>query len=62
VVTAIVDSPERTRRWFQIVDQLTAETGLVTSEMVPAFRATGPQLRYGGLELARLQVDDGAQR
>jgi PII-like signaling protein len=62
VVTAIVDSPERTRRWFQIVDQLTAKTGLVTSEMVPAFRATGPQLRYGGLELARLQVDDGAQR
>jgi hypothetical protein len=31
-----VDTPEATARWFEIVDELTAETGLVTSELVPA--------------------------
>jgi len=36
VVTVIIDTPERIARWFQIVDQVTEETGLVTSEMVPA--------------------------
>jgi hypothetical protein len=50
----IVDTPERIRAWFEIVDELTDETGVVTSEMVPAFRATGPGLEQGGLELARL--------
>lgn len=58
VVTVIVDTPERVRRWFPIVDEITDETGLVTSEMVPAFRATGPVER-GGLELAEL---DGGRR
>ena len=36
-----MDTPGRTRRWFDIIDALTDETGLVTSEIVPAFRATG---------------------
>jgi PII-like signaling protein len=36
VVTVVVDTPERTSRWFEIVSELTAETGLVTSERVPA--------------------------
>lgn len=53
VVTVTVDTPERTRGWFAIVDELTDETGLVTSEMVPAFRATGPDLEHGGTRLAR---------
>ena len=53
VLTVIVDSPERIRAWFAIVDELTDEAGLVTSEMVPAFRATGPQISRGGLTLAR---------
>ena len=52
VVTVIVDEPERIRRWFAIVDRLTTETGLVTSEIVPAFRATAPDLKRGGLRLA----------
>lgn len=52
VVTVIVDRPDRIRRWFDLVDELTTETGLVTSEMVPAFRATGPNLQRGGLRLA----------
>jgi PII-like signaling protein len=54
VVTVIVDTPARTRRWFEVIDELTGETGLVTSEMVPAFRATAPRLSYGGLKLAQL--------
>ena len=54
IVTVIVDTPERTREWFWLVDELTSETGLVTSELVPAFRATGPDLERGGLILARL--------
>jgi PII-like signaling protein len=52
VVTVIVDTPERIRRWFEVVDELTTETGLVTSEQVPALRATGPDIARGGLRLA----------
>jgi PII-like signaling protein len=52
VVTVVVDTPERIRRWFEIVDEITDETGLVTSEFVPAMRATGPGLEHGGLRLA----------
>jgi PII-like signaling protein len=53
VVTVIVDTPERIRDWFAIVDEITSETGLVTSETVPAYRATGPDLRIGGTRLAQ---------
>ena len=53
VVTVVVDTPDRIRRWFAVVDALTDETGLVTSELVPAFRATGQELDRGGLRLAR---------
>jgi PII-like signaling protein len=52
VLTVIIDSPQRIRQWFALVDELTDETGLVTSEMVPAYRATGPELKRGGLRLA----------
>jgi PII-like signaling protein len=51
VVTVVVDTPERSRRWFEIVSELTAASGLVTSEKVPAFRATGPGIADGSLEL-----------
>jgi PII-like signaling protein len=51
VLTVIVDTPERIRQWFAIVDELTDHAGLVTSEMVPAFRATGPDVRTGGFTL-----------
>lgn len=52
VVTVIVDTPERSRLWFAIVDEVTAEAGLVTSETVPAFRATSGDVAHGGLGLA----------
>ena len=53
IVTVLVDTPERIRTWFTIVDELTRDTGLVTSEMVPAYRATTPDRAHGGLRLAR---------
>jgi PII-like signaling protein len=44
VCTIIVDAPDRIAGSFRIVDELTAEHGLVTSEMVPA-RGTAPLAR-----------------
>ena len=52
VLTVIVDRPESIRRAFAIVDELTDETGVVTSELVPAFRARSAQGESGGLRLA----------
>ena len=52
VSTVVLDTPERMRRWFPIVDEVTARTGLVTSELVPALRAAAPGIVHGGLELA----------
>lgn len=54
VVTVVIDTPERTRRWFALVDELTDETGLVTSEVVPALRVGGSGGRRGGLTPAEL--------
>lgn len=51
-LTVLVDTPQNARRWFGVIDEVTTDSGLVTSEMVPAFRATGPGLREGGLRLA----------
>ena len=50
VLTTIVDTPDRVRRWFDIVDDLTNAAGLVTSELVPAFLAVGPEATIGDLE------------
>lgn len=57
IVVSIVDRPERARRWWRIVDELTSETGLVTSELVPAFRAVGGGVEHGGLDLASYQPE-----
>jgi PII-like signaling protein len=53
VLTVLVDTPANIERWYAIVDELTTETGLVTSEIVPAYRAAAPGLERGGLRLAR---------
>jgi hypothetical protein len=37
----VIDAPDRISRAFAIVDELTREHGLVTSETVPAMRAAG---------------------
>jgi PII-like signaling protein len=54
VVVSLVDQPDAMRRWWAVVDELTSESGLVTSEMVPAFSAVGPTGTTGGFQLARL--------
>ncbi len=55
VLTVALDTPANTLRTFAIVDELTDGGGLVTSELVPALRATGPQIEHGGLALAAAQ-------
>jgi PII-like signaling protein len=60
VVTVVVDTPPAVRRWFEIIDDCTDETGLVTSELVPAFHARGPGIESGGLRLAA-GWDDGTR-
>lgn len=37
VMTTILDEPQRMARWFEVVDAVTADAGLVTSELVPVF-------------------------
>ncbi len=41
VVTIIIDTPNNIAASFDIVDEITREQGLVTSEMVPALAAEG---------------------
>jgi PII-like signaling protein len=54
MVTVVVDTPERIADSFGIVDEVTGEAGLVTSEMVPAVAALSDGIpHYGGLRLAR---------
>lgn len=53
VLTFLVDTPARMRRWWPIVDEVTEYSGLVTSEMVSAVRATGGGVQRGGLALAQ---------
>ncbi len=54
VVTIVVDTPERIAQSFEIVDELTDQAGLVTSEMVPAMASLNEGERQrGGLRLAR---------
>jgi PII-like signaling protein len=52
VVTIVIDTPERSAASFAVIDELTAEHGLVTSEMVPALRTGAGDEGYGGLHLA----------
>ncbi len=53
VCTIVIDRPDRIARSFQIIDEITATHGLVTSEMVPAARAMSEAHMRGGLRLAR---------
>ncbi|MCW2689691.1 MAG: hypothetical protein JWR37_4581 [Mycobacterium sp.] len=52
VTTIIVDTPESIARSFDIVDTVTGEHGLVTSEMVPALLLVDGGARRGSTELA----------
>jgi PII-like signaling protein len=52
VLTITIDSPANAQRSFELIDELTAEHGLVTSEVVPAVHAVGDGRAIGQLELA----------
>lgn len=53
VTTIVVDSPARIAAAFDIVDELTTEDGVVTSELVPALVSIDGGERRGSLRLAR---------
>jgi PII-like signaling protein len=50
VHVVLIDSPANMRRWWPIIDELTAADGIVTSELVPAMHA----FRAGGEARLRL--------
>ncbi len=52
VLTIAIDSPEKAARSFALIDELTREHGLVTSEVVPAMQALSADARVGALGLA----------
>jgi PII-like signaling protein len=54
VHTVIVDTPANIQRWWKVVDAVTTEHGVVTSELVPASHAVSADQRRGGLNLATL--------
>jgi PII-like signaling protein len=49
VMVIAIDTPTNVRRWWPVVDEVTAESGLVTSELVPASHGLRP-----GTSVARL--------
>jgi PII-like signaling protein len=51
-VTIVIDTPERISAAFSVIDELTSERGLVTSETLPALRASAGDRRRGGTRLA----------
>lgn len=53
VTTIVVDSPDRIAASFELIDELTREQGLVTSELVPAVLSIDGDDRKGGTALAR---------
>ena len=48
-VTIVIDTPERIQTAFDLIDDLTAEHGLVTCETVPAVRPVGGGQATAGL-------------
>jgi PII-like signaling protein len=60
VVTIVIDTPERIATAFPIIDELTSEHGLVTSETIPALRAAAGDRRRGGPRLATHHLSGGS--
>jgi PII-like signaling protein len=59
VVTIVIDTPERIATAFPIIDELTSEHGLVTSETIPALRAAAGSRHRGGPRLATHHLGGG---
>jgi PII-like signaling protein len=53
VTTVVVETPERIATSFDIIDELTGEHGLITSELVPATVSIDDGRLVGGTALAR---------
>ncbi len=53
VVTIVIDSPHRIGRAFDVIDQVTCDTGLVTGELVPAAADVQEAASVRPLRLAR---------
>ncbi|WKG05375.1 DUF190 domain-containing protein [Mycolicibacterium sp. HK-90] len=53
VTTIVVDTPARIAASFEIIDELTGEHGVVSSEMVPSATIVDAGNRFGGTDLAR---------
>ena len=51
-VTIVIDTPDRISAAFSVIDELTSERGLVTSEIVPAMRSSADRRQRGGTRLA----------
>jgi PII-like signaling protein len=55
VHAVIVDTPDRVRQWWPVVDEVTADSGLVTSEPVPASHAKSGEAERGRFATAIMQ-------
>ncbi len=53
VLTTIADTPQNIAESFDVINQLTRNHGLVTSEVVPALVSVDGDERYGGTDLAQ---------
>jgi len=53
VACVVIDTPDAIARLWPVLDGLTAHGGLVTSEVIPAFRTHGPVGTHGRLHLSR---------
>jgi len=58
VVTIVIDTPKRISAAFSVIDELTSERGLVTSEIIPAMRASADDRQRGGTRLATHHLPD----
>jgi len=58
-VTIVIDTPDRIPAAFSVIDELTSERGLVTSETVPAVRASASRRQRGGTRLATHHLRPG---
>ena len=59
-VTIVIDTPDRISAAFSVIDELTSERGLVTSEIVPAMRASAGRRQRGGTRLATHHLPEDA--
>lgn len=55
-VTVVIDTPAKITAAFPVIDEITTNSGLITSEMVPAARTRAGHRGRGGLGMANHQL------